>query len=185
VVELPFIGLKFEVLSAQLQALNCFFVFVYVPLFSLWLYPLLGARFNLSVKRKMAVGFALCALAFLVLGLVELSRADSSAAPTILWQVLAYAILTAAEVLVYWTGLEFSYTAAPRELKSFIMGLYLLSISLGNAFTALVNYLLSNYSKIGTLSDAAYLFLFAGIMAATTISFALFYERTAKVGKPA
>ena len=37
------------------------------------------------------------------------------------------------------TALEFSYTQAPNEMKSFIMGLYLLSVSLGNFITVGVN----------------------------------------------
>ena len=37
------------------------------------------------------------------------------------------------------TALEFSYKQAPLRMKSFIMALYLLSISTGNLFTALVN----------------------------------------------
>jgi POT family proton-dependent oligopeptide transporter len=55
------------------------------------------------------------------------------------WQILAYVVLSASEVLVSITCLEFSYKQAPLRLKSFIMALYLLSISLGNASTALVN----------------------------------------------
>ena len=41
------------------------------------------------------------------------------------WQVFAYIIMTAAEVLVSITALEFSYTQAPKAMKSFIMGLFL------------------------------------------------------------
>jgi proton-dependent oligopeptide transporter, POT family len=55
------------------------------------------------------------------------------------WQILAYVVLTAAEVLVSITALEFSYKQAPLRMKSFIMALFLLSISLGNAITAVVN----------------------------------------------
>ena len=43
--------------------------------------------------------------------------------PSIAWQVLAYAILTAAEVLISITCLEFSYTQAPNNMKSFIMAI--------------------------------------------------------------
>jgi POT family proton-dependent oligopeptide transporter len=56
------------------------------------------------------------------------------------WQILAYVVLTAGEVLVSITGLEYSYKQAPLSMKSFIMALFLLSISAGNLFTAAVNH---------------------------------------------
>src|SRR5262249_38706035 len=55
------------------------------------------------------------------------------------WQICAYGILTCAEVLVSITGLEYSYKQAPPMMKSFIMSLFLLSTSVGNALTATVN----------------------------------------------
>jgi POT family proton-dependent oligopeptide transporter len=48
-------------------------------------------------------------------------------------------VLTASEVLVSITALEFSYKQAPLRMKSFIMALFLLSTSVGNAMTAGVN----------------------------------------------
>ena len=65
---------------------------------------------------------------------------DAGERPSIGWQVLAYAILTASEVMVSITGLEFAYTQAPKKMKSVIMALFLISVSLGNLFTAGVNH---------------------------------------------
>ncbi|MFM7785720.1 MAG: hypothetical protein ACKPE6_13945, partial [Gammaproteobacteria bacterium] len=45
---------------------------------------------------------------------------------------------TASEVMVSITALEFSYRQAPLRIKSFVMALYLLSISAGNLLTAVV-----------------------------------------------
>ena len=47
------------------------------------------------------------------------------------WQILAYVVLTASEVLVSITALEFSYKQAPLRMKSFIMALFLFSTSVG------------------------------------------------------
>jgi POT family proton-dependent oligopeptide transporter len=49
-------------------------------------------------------------------------------------------VLTAAELLVSVTALEFSYKQAPLRIKSFIMALFLLSTSLGNALVAALNF---------------------------------------------
>ena len=65
---------------------------------------------------------------------------DAGETPSIGWQILAYSILTAAEVMVSITGLEFAYTQAPKRMKSVIMALFLMSVSLGNYFTAAVNH---------------------------------------------
>ena len=50
-------------------------------------------------------------------------------------------MVTIAEVLVSVTSLEFAYTQAPRTMKSLVMGVYLLTITMGNWLTAGVNFL--------------------------------------------
>jgi POT family proton-dependent oligopeptide transporter len=80
------------------------------------------------------------------------------------WQLLAYAILTMAEVLVSITCLEFSYTQAPPRMKSFIMSLYLLSVSMGNLLTSAVNYVILNPDGTSKLPGATYYTFFAGLM---------------------
>ena len=80
----------------------------------------------------MVIGFAM-------VGLTQ-SWIDEGQRPSIGWQILAFAILTASEVMVSITGLEFAYTQAPKKMKSVIMALFLMSVSLGNLFTAGVNH---------------------------------------------
>ncbi len=59
--------------------------------------------------------------------------------PNIGWHFLGNIILTAAELLVSVTSLEFMYSQAPVQMKSFIMSIYLLAISLGNVYASLYN----------------------------------------------
>jgi dipeptide/tripeptide permease len=89
--------------------------------------------------------------------------------PSVGWQLLAYVVITAAEILVSITCLEFSYTQAPPQMKSFIMSLYLLSVSLGNLFTALVNTFSQDAAGNALLSGAAYYWFFCGCLAAATL----------------
>ena len=98
-------------------------------------------------------------------------RIDAGATPTILWQVLAYTLITAGEVFVSITCLEFSYTQAPPKMKSLIMAFFLLSVSLGNLFTAAVNFLILNEDGTSKLSGAHYYLFFAGCMLGTAILF--------------
>ncbi|MEY3021957.1 MAG: hypothetical protein RIS86_1155 [Planctomycetota bacterium] len=84
--------------------------------------------------------------------------------PSIAWQLLAYVVLTAAEVLVSITCLEFSYTQAPNKMKSLIMSLYLLSVSAGNFLTALVNRFTQDADGNSTLVGAQYYWFFTWMM---------------------
>lgn len=99
--------------------------------------------------------------------------------PSVAWQLLAYVVITAAEVLVSITCLEFSYTQAPQQMKSLIMSMYLLSVSLGNLFTAAVNRLTMDQSGNTTLVGADYYWFFTRLMIYSTALFifvVLFYK---------
>ena len=127
-----------EILPEQMQSLNPILVLTLIPIFSYGLYPLLNRFFELTALRKIAIGFFVAIIAFAIPMWIE-TRITAGATPSILWQALAYVFMTAAEVMISITCLEFSYTQAPKSMKSFIMGLFLASVALGNLFTALVN----------------------------------------------
>ncbi len=91
--------------------------------------------------------------------------------PSILWQILAYAILTSAEIMVSITCLEFSYTQAPPRMKSLVMSLYLLSVSLGNLVTSLVNKVIQNADGTSKLPGASYYWFFTMAMLLTAVIF--------------
>jgi hypothetical protein len=91
--------------------------------------------------------------------------------PSILWQLLAYVILTSAEIMVSITCLEFSYTQAPTRMKSLVMSLYLLSVSLGNLFTSGVNQFIQNADGTSKLPGASYYWFFTTTMLATAVVF--------------
>ena len=56
------------------------------------------------------------------------------------------------------TGLEYSYSQAPPRLKSWIMSLFLLSVSLGNLFVGVVNSMIESGSLV--LEGASYYWFF-------------------------
>jgi POT family proton-dependent oligopeptide transporter len=69
------------------------------------------------------------------------------------------------------TVLEFSYTQAPKEMKSFIMAISSLSVFLGNLFTAGVNFFIYNEDGTSKLEGASYFWFFAGAMFLTAVVF--------------
>jgi POT family proton-dependent oligopeptide transporter len=83
----------------------------------------------------------LTALSFVVIGVIHTSL-DHGGSPSIWWQVLAFMILSAAEVLVSITGLEYAYTHSPKSMKSTMTGIWFLVVSFGNLITALLTGLL-------------------------------------------
>lgn len=91
--------------------------------------------------------------------------------PSVSWQLLAYLVITAAEVLVSITCLEFSYTQAPKQMKSLVMSLYLLSVAMGNFLTAVVNRYTMDASGNSTLVGAEYYWFFTRLMIYATVLF--------------
>ena len=127
-----------EILPSQIQAANPFLILVLIPLFTFVLYPLVGKIVNLTPLKKIGSGLALMALAFAVVSLAQ-EAIDRGETPHVGWQLLAYLILTSAEVMVSIVALEFFYTQAPKKMKSLMMAFFLSSVSIGNFFTAFVN----------------------------------------------
>ena len=71
------------------------------------------------------------------------------------------------------TCLEFSYTQAPKTMKSFIMAFFMLSVSLGNLFTSGVNFFIQNPDGSSKLAGADYFLFFTVLMLATALLFTL------------
>ena len=128
----------YEMLPAQVQVVNGLFILILVPIFTFGIYPLMGKFFTVTPLRKIGMGMFVTASSFLLVAHIEQVIQDGLRI-SMWWQITAYAVLTASEVLVSITALEYSYKQAPLYMKSFIMSLFLLSTSVGNAFTAAVN----------------------------------------------
>jgi len=162
--------LWFTWLPEQPQSINPFLIMVMIPLFSYIIYPAIDRIFPLTPLRKIGIGMFIASLSFVVSALIE-SQINAGSKPSIGWQFVAYVILTAAEVMVSITCLEFSYTQAPKKMKSFIMAVFLLSITLGNAFTAAVNYFIENPDGTRKLPGASYYWFFVIAMFVTAVLF--------------
>jgi POT family proton-dependent oligopeptide transporter len=126
-------------LPSQIQVLNPVLVMVMIPLFQFLVYPVLGRLFRLTPLRKIGIGLFVMVAGFGLSAIVQ-GWIDGGSRPSVGWQFLAYCVITAAEIMVSITGLEFSYAQAPKTMKSVIMAIWLLSVSLGNYVTAAVNH---------------------------------------------
>jgi POT family proton-dependent oligopeptide transporter len=131
--------LGFEWLPSQIQSLNSVFVLTFIPLFSYGLYPWLNKIWKLTPLRKIGLGLFVMAGSFALVTVIQ-QWIESGARPGISWQILAYALLTASEVMVSIVALEYAYTQSPRTMKSVIMCFYLGAVAMGNFLVAGVNH---------------------------------------------
>ncbi|XP_061664621.1 solute carrier family 15 member 1b [Syngnathoides biaculeatus] len=83
------------------------------------------------------------------------------------WQIPQYFLITAGEVVFSVTGLEFSYSQAPSNMKSVLQAGWLLTVAVGNIIVLIV-------AEAVTLEDqwAEYI-LFASLLVGVCISFAV------------
>jgi POT family proton-dependent oligopeptide transporter len=145
---------------AQIQTVNPIFILIALPLFSYWIYPALDKVFRLTPLRRIGIGLFITAAAFGIVAWIQV-RIDAGQAPHIVWQILAFAFLTAAEVMVSVTHLEFACT-------------YLGAVSLGNVFTALVNVAIQNPDGSMKVKWVNYFLFFVAVMLVTSILFVFF-----------
>lgn len=168
---------SFELVPSEIQALNSILVLTLIPVFNYFIYPWMGKLFQVTPLRVIGIGLFLTAVSFAIPAGVQMAI-DSGHTPHISWQFLAYVVLTAAEVMVSITALEFSYTQAPKSMKSFIMGLFLFSIGLGNEVTVQVNKAIKASEEAGSaiLQGAAYYWFFTGLMLASAVAFVIWSQ---------
>jgi POT family proton-dependent oligopeptide transporter len=166
---------SWEIKSSQIQAINPLLIMGLIPLFTYVIYPTINKIIRLTPLRKIGIGLLLITASFAVSAWAEVLIAQNPEVKiTVLWQFLAFVILTVAEVMVSITCLEFTYTQAPKKMKSLVMGLFFLSNTLGNVFTAAVNYFIQESDGSVILKGADYYWFFAGMMFITTVLFCLY-----------
>jgi POT family proton-dependent oligopeptide transporter len=163
-----FLGVEW--LASQVQAINPILILAFIPMFIFGIYPVINKFFTLTPLRKIGLGFFLTVPSFLIPAHIE-NMIQAGQTPSIGWQIFAYVVITAAEVLVSITCLEFSYTQAKNSMKSVIMAFFLISVSIGNMVTAGVNYFIQNDDGSSKLPGAQYYLFFAGLMLLTALIF--------------
>lgn len=160
----------FTLLDSQIQAINPVLVLTLIPLFTLFLYPKINKIWPLTPLRKISIGMFITAFSYVLIAIPQ-GMIDAGGKPGVIWQVFAYVVLTLAEILISITGLEFSYTQAPNTMKSFIMGLWLLSVSFGNFLDTQINSFVTSLKDASGKITAAYFWFYVILMAITAVLF--------------
>jgi proton-dependent oligopeptide transporter, POT family len=168
-MNLHFLGVDW--LASQIQVVNAVFIIAFIPLFQFVVYPLIDRVWKLTPLRKIGLGIFAIGVSFLVSAWIEV-MIQHGEKPSIGWQMPAYAILTAGEVMASITPLEFAYTQARPVMKSLIQAIFLLSISFGNLFTSLVYVFIKNPDGSLKFTGPVYYLFYASLSIATSIVFA-------------
>lgn len=169
--DLNFLGIEWQ--AEQISFVNAAFILAFIPIFSFGLYPMLNKMgIKVTPLRKIGAGFVLTALSFVVIAIVQ-SWIDGGAKPSIAWQILAFVILTAGEVLISITGLEYAYTQSPPTMKSTIMACWLLTVTVGNVIVSMVQKNIESGGFFKQFEGAGFFWLFTGICATIAVLFML------------
>lgn len=170
----PFVVSGYKVDAERMQSISALLVLVWVPVLTLWVYPLaerLGWR--PTPLRRMGAGMVLGAVSFVICGWMQM-RLDQHHDMSLAWQTVPYVFLEAGEVLLSATGLEFAFSQAPAAMKSTIMSFWLMTVAVGNLLVATVTKLNTELVKA---SGAAEFFFYAGLMLAVAGLFAVLAVR--------
>jgi POT family proton-dependent oligopeptide transporter len=127
----------------------------------------------------MGIGLWLMVLAFAITSLIQESL-EQGQVVHIGWQILACLVLTASEVMVSVTCLEFAYTQAPKVMKSLVMALFLLTVSLGNYFTSAVKFMLYDEQGGSMLTGSQEFWFWTMVMGGSAVLY-LFVSKNFKI----
>ena len=166
----------YSINGETMQSVNPIFVMALIPLFVAWLYPWL-ARIGIrpTPLRRMGAGMVFAALAFFISAMLQ-KHIEGGEKLSVLWQLLPYGVMTAGEVLISATGLEFAFSVAPPRLKSTIMSFWLLSVAIGNKLASAITELNSTKNQVGKIvrriSVSNEMLAYVGLMLVVAVVFA-------------
>ncbi len=128
--------------SSWLQSANSAFIILFAPVVgAIWL--ALGRR-NPSSPTKFSLGLVFLALAYAVMLTAALTGGSAKVSPA--WLLGCYFLQTIGELCISPVGMSAISTLAPARVQGFMMGVWFLSISIGNKIAGRVGGLYESFS---------------------------------------
>jgi POT family proton-dependent oligopeptide transporter len=130
-------AMHFTIPTGWFQSLNPIFIIVFAPIVA-WVWVTLAKRnMNPSAPAKFAIGLIVMGSGFLIMAAAAAIVAHGSKVlPT--WLLFTYLLHTLGELCLSPVGLSYTSKLAPKRLVGQCMGLFFLSLSLGNLMAGLV-----------------------------------------------
>jgi proton-dependent oligopeptide transporter, POT family len=180
--DLSAIGLSKGIKPEQLQTINPAVVMIFAPLFAISFRALDPNGRVFTAGNKMFAGFIMITAASAAMAAAGFIVGPHATAVlpqdkvSIAWPVAAYVLLTLAEILIYGTGLEYAYAAAPANMKGFVTGCFLALDAAANFVNAWLaqlygGSLVDPVAKRGPLPAGQFFTMAALIGLAATIAF--------------
>jgi proton-dependent oligopeptide transporter, POT family len=132
-----FAAIHFVIPAGFFQALNPAFVIIFAPVFG-WLWLALAARnLNPSAPAKFAIGVILMGSGFLVMAAAaQIVAHGTKVLPY--WLIFTYLLHTFGELCLSPVGLSYVTKLSPKRFVGQLMGMWFLSLSLGNLAAGLI-----------------------------------------------
>jgi POT family proton-dependent oligopeptide transporter len=154
----------------QIQGINPVLIVILLPLVTVFWHWLDRRGLKLRPTDKMVIGF--------VLGIVTMATmaaagflTSKEAKISVLWEIVAYVVITTAETCISVVGLELAFTAAPKHMKSFVTACWLLTIFAGDSLAIPLTWLYD------AMSPGPYFSLLTLLMLAVTAAFVFVANR--------
>ncbi|PYS82904.1 MAG: MFS transporter [Acidobacteria bacterium] len=123
-----------EIKASLFQSIEPFFLIIFAPAFA-WLWIRLGRR-EPSSPAKFAYGLFFAGVSFAVVAFASTLTGAGKVSP--LWLVLVYLLQTIGELCLSPVGLSTVTKLSPARMVGLMMGVWFLSISIGDYFAGLV-----------------------------------------------
>jgi proton-dependent oligopeptide transporter, POT family len=115
----------------MIQGFNPVLIILFTPLFVwIWSKTDKSETVRLSPPKKMLIGFVLVVICMATMTLAGFLAVQSKI--SILWELFAYTLITAAEICISVIGLQMAFELAPVHMKSQITGFWLMTIFFGD-----------------------------------------------------
>ena len=119
-----------------IQGLNPILIVIMSPFFAwLWIKTDRNQARPLSSPRKMLIGFILVLLCMVLMTVAGFLATHSKV--SVMWEVGAYVLITAAELCISAIGLQLAFEEAPEHMKSIITGVWWFTVFLGDILAGL------------------------------------------------
>jgi POT family proton-dependent oligopeptide transporter len=132
-INLPFItwfGYNKTIPPDAIQGFNPVLIVLMTPL-AAWIWSKTDTDSKrLASPKKMLIGFFLVILCQVLMTVAGFMGVDSKV--SIMWEVVAYILITAAELCISVVGLQLAFEEAPEHMKSMITGVWLFTVFLGD-----------------------------------------------------
>lgn len=161
-LNLKMFGVEFN--PDELQAFNPLLIIILLPPVTLFWKFLAARGLELRPTDKMMVGFLLTTLTMGIMAAAGFLTSPEHKV-TALWEIAAYVVITIAEICISVVGLELAFTAAPKNMKSFVTACWLVTVFIANLLDMAIAPL------YGMIPPGAYFGLLTVLMLVITAAF--------------